>query len=201
VTDVFNVLRVCTPRITHWRRPLTLQLDPNISVLISNQYQISQVNHQYVLLILNFTSLFISMQLYHYAFGHQRNRSLILISPPVPQKKPVLTKSSTPPASIPSQAKRVSTPIQCLHVSTPLPSSSPGNNVPTESPSTLSWPASGSNSDGGPRGLTFFRLSQTNVTNFFPKFMPIGKLPSEDLRRYVGKMVQGKQYLYLLSDA
>jgi hypothetical protein len=169
VTDVFNVLRVW---ITHWpqqNHSLTLQLDPNISVLISNQYQISQVNHQYVLLILNFTSLFISVHLYHYAFSHQRNRSLILISSPVPQKKPVLAKSSTPPAPIPSQAKRVSTPIQSLHVSTSPPSSSPGDNIPVESPSTLSWPASGSNSDGGPRGLPFFRLSQTNVTNFLPE--------------------------------
>ena len=35
--------------------------------------------------------------------------------------------------------------------------------------STLSWPASGSNSEGGPRGLPFFRLNQTNVTNFLPE--------------------------------
>jgi hypothetical protein len=149
-----------------------LQLDPNISVFIGNQYLISQVSHQYAPLIRNFTSLFISMQLYRYSFGYQRNSSLILISPPVPQKKSVLVKSSTPPASIPSQTKRVSTPmspIQSLHVSTPHSSSLLGENVPTGSPSTLSWPASGSNNGGGPKGLAFFRLSKTNVINFLPE--------------------------------
>jgi hypothetical protein len=91
-----------------------------------------------------------------------RNCSLILISPPVQQKKSVLVKSSTPPASIPPQTKRVSTPIQSLHVSNPPSTSLPGENVPTGSPSSLSWPASGSNSGTLPKGLAF-RVTQTNL--------------------------------------
>jgi hypothetical protein len=137
---------------------------------------ISQVSHRYVPLILNFTSLFIFMQLYRYSFGYQRNSSLILISPPVPQKKSVLAKSSTPPASIPLQTKRVSTPIQSLHVSTPP--------LHPHYPARMFLPDHyqllllGLIMVVVRKGSRFFASVKQTSSTSYPKFMPIGKLPS-----------------------